>query len=221
MQKWGVPDEYLYRRAYEDIKKSKKPFLKIIYNISSHEPFDLPHNYEKIKGSDEVSRYCNAICYADSCLGEFFDSVKTTSQWKNTVVIITSDHTNIKALPHTSIENPKSFNIPLLWFGGAIDTSFVCNNYCMQTDLSTSILQQFGFGKRPYKFSKNVFGKRQYALYHCDQVWGFANPDIKVSYILATGKKKFYKGENYAKRDSLIHFAEGFTQYLHNDFQKK
>jgi len=35
------------------------------------------------------------------------------------------------------------------------------------------------------------------------------------------GQKTFFYIKDVAKKDSLIRFAKGFTQYLHNDFLKR
>ena len=68
MQKWGAPDEYLYKRLGDDIQTMKRPYFSIVYNISSHEPFDVPNHYNKIKGTSNSDRYLNSIAYTDSCL---------------------------------------------------------------------------------------------------------------------------------------------------------
>jgi phosphoglycerol transferase MdoB-like AlkP superfamily enzyme len=59
MSKWGVPDGYVFERALEDLKSEKEPFMKTIYTISSHPPYDVP--YSKIKGNTNEKKYMNAV----------------------------------------------------------------------------------------------------------------------------------------------------------------
>lgn len=219
-QKWGVPDELLYQRMFNDLQKSKKPFLSMVYNISSHEPFDIPNKYKKIKGEDAASLYCNSVAYGDSCLGDFIAKLKKSPMWNNTLVIITSDHAILQPGP-TGLEDLESFRIPLIWMGGVIDTSFVVEHPVMQSDVSATLVQQMGWKPKPSYFSRNMFGKEDYALFHNIDGWGFVSPQCAYYENVESNQSKFFYGADYAKKDSLLHFAKAYTQHLHNDFQKK
>lgn len=219
LQNWGVPDQYLYQRMYDDLLTKKQPFLSMVYNISSHEPFDIPE-FNRIKDNSSSGKYCNSVAYSDSCLGNFIDQLKASPLWENTLVIITSDHTTSEP-GHTALDDTASYRIPLLWFGGVIDTAFVSPNIAMQTDLSTTLIQQLGWEPEPSFFSKNIFGSRQYAFFIRDAGWGFLSPETGFFMNLESGKRKFYYGEGYAGLDSLTRFSESYVQYLHSDFLKK
>jgi len=220
MQNWGVPDQYLYQRMFEDLQKKPQPFLSMVYNISSHEPFDVP-SFTRIKGNSQSDKYCNSVAYADSCLGHFIDQLKKSPLWANTLVVITSDHTAMEPGP-TTLEEPATYRIPLLWTGGVIDTSFVVKNIAMQTDLSSTLVQQMGWKPRPSYFSKNIFGSRAFAFYYRDEGWGFLSPEWGFFMNIESGKRQdFYGGGQSASKDSLTRFSEAFTQHLHDDFLKK
>lgn len=219
-QKWGVPDEFLYQRMFEDLQKSKQPFMSMVYNISSHEPFDIPEGFERIKGSASQERYCNSIAYSDSCLGDFVSKLKASPLWKNTVVIITSDHTSLEPGP-TTPEDLESFRIPMIWIGGAVNSSLQIDKVCNQNDLSATLVQQMGWKPKPSYFSQNMFGKKDFALFYNIDGWGFVSPQCAFYENIDSKKKKFFYGEDAAKKDSLQQFAKAYTQYLHNDFQKQ
>jgi phosphoglycerol transferase MdoB-like AlkP superfamily enzyme len=219
LQKWGVPDNYLYDRMYKDLAKSRQPFFSIVYNISSHEPYDIP-SYKKIPGNSNRDKYLNAISYCDSCLGHFIDRLKNSPLWENTLVVITSDHTSLEPGP-TTVEEPATYRIPLLWIGGVIDTSFVEKNISMQTDLSATLVQQMGWKPKPSFFSKNIFGSKQYAFYFRDEGWGFLSPEIGVFTNLESKQQHYFYGKQHAAKDSLNLFSKAFTQFLHADFLKR
>jgi len=218
-QKWGVPDENLYQRAFDDMEKMKQPFFSVVYNISSHEPFDVP-GFKRIKGSSASDMYCNSVAYADSCLGIFVDKLKKSPLWKNTLVIISADHTSLKPGP-TTYKDTATYKIPMLWIGGVVDTSFVCNKLSMQTDLSSTLIQQLGWTPEPSYFSKNMFGSRNYAFFMHNEGWGFLSKETGFFMDFQAHKQEFYYGENNPARDSLVIFAKSFVQYLHHDFQSK
>lgn len=218
-QKWGAPDEYLYQRTFEDIEKMKQPFFSMVYNISSHEPFDVP-GFHRIKGNTVSDRYCNSVAYADSCLGHFVDQLKASPLWENTLVIITSDHTSLQPGP-TTYRDTASYRIPMLWIGGAVDTTFVCRNLSMQTDLSSTLIQQLGWTPEPSYFSKNMFGSKHFAFFIRNEGWGFLSEETGFFMDFQAHKQEYYYGEDNPARDSLVTFSKSFVQYLHTDFQNK
>ena len=213
-QKWGVPDGDLYKRVYQDLNKQRQPFFSMVYTISGHEPFDVPYKQHFKNG------FQNAASYADSCLGAFVNKLKSSPLWKNTLVIITSDHATMYG-DHFTVEDPKAYHIPMLWTGGAVDSTFECNHICMQTDLGATLIQQLGHRPDPSPFSKNMFGSKQFAIYIRDEGWGFISPETGFYLNLESGSKKFLYGKNHPAADSLDRYAKSFMQYLHADFLKR
>lgn len=217
LQKWGVPDEFLYARMIEELQHKKQPFFSMVYTISSHEPFDVP--YQKIKGTDDKSKYLNSIAYSDSCLGIFIDQLKSTKLWENSLVIISSDHSTL--LPeHTSIEDPITYRIPLLFTGGVIDTSFICQQIAMQNDIGPTLIQQMGWKDGHPKFSKNIFSTKQYAFYCRETGWGFVSPSLSFFQNIESKKTTIFNPQEKQLTDSVFTFAKAYIQYLHDDFNK-
>lgn len=219
IQKWGVPDGYLYDRVSEDLVKMKEPFFNMVYTVSSHEPFDVPFD-NKMNDNSSTGKYCNAVTYADSCLGAFVDRLKASPLWENTLLIITSDHAALEPGP-TTFADPATYRIPMLWTGGVIDTAFVCNNISMQNDLSSTLIQQLGWKPEPSYFSKNIFGSRHYAFFLHDEGWGFFSPEAGFFENIKSDTQSYMYGEQSTAKDSLTLFAKSFVQYLHNDFLAK
>lgn len=93
-QKWGVPDEYLFERMYKDLVQKKEPFFSMVYNISSHPPFDIPEHFKHISEEDDAHLYLNSAAYTDSCIGDFIYKLIQTPLWNNTLVVVTADHTS-------------------------------------------------------------------------------------------------------------------------------
>jgi phosphoglycerol transferase MdoB-like AlkP superfamily enzyme len=216
LQKWGAPDAYLFERAAADFSAVRKPFFSIIYTLSSHEPFDIP-DYKKIPGKGGRERYLNAASYTDACLGSFIDQMKKLPSWRNTLVVITADHTSRQPGP-TTVDEPETYRIPMIWVGGVVDSVKTVENICMQTDLMPTLLQQLGWKTKPTLFAKNIFGPRQYAFYYRDAGWGFLSPDLGFFENMELKKKTVFYLKDASKQDSLVQFSKGFTQYLHNDF---
>ena len=215
MSKWGVPDEYLYDRFLKDLPGSEDPFLKIIYTISSHDPYDVPFN--RIEGNGLHYKYFNSIAYADSCVADFVEKLKLTPEWDNTLLIITSDHGALEPGP-TTLQDPETYRIPMLWLGGVIDTTLVVDKISMQTDLAFTLAKQMGWEPILSPYSKNIFGSRQYAFYLTETGWGYQEPDISFFFDRYTHDITWFKGEKLPQADVILVNAKAYIQYLHTDF---
>ncbi|MCL2246041.1 MAG: LTA synthase family protein [Lentimicrobiaceae bacterium] len=211
-QKWGVPDAPFYKKVLEDMSHFSTPFFLVTYNISSHPPYDIPELKERT--------YENAISYSDKCLGGFIAQLKTTTLWDNTLIIITSDH-GTRAFKNSSISDMITYQIPMLWTGGVIDTAFINENIGMQSDLTATLVQQLGWKSAPHPFSKNLFGNHSYALYFNTDGYGFVSPELAYHYDIEINKMEFFYSKNELKKDSLLRFSKAFVQFLHADFRKR
>jgi phosphoglycerol transferase MdoB-like AlkP superfamily enzyme len=213
-QNWGVPDEYLYARLFNDLKNEPQPFFNMVYTISSHEPFDI-EGYKKFNGSSVEQKYLNVAAYADSCLGNFIDSLKQTDYWENTLVIITSDHTSLQPGP-SNITEPSTYNIPLIMIGGVVPEHQVCECFGNQNDLGPMLLNQLGQKHKPDILSKDFLVEGDYAFYFRQEGWGFVSPEMGWFYNINTNMQDFFYNYSPEKTDSVMHFAKAYVQYLHN-----
>ena len=215
MSKWGVPDEYLYERFLKDLPDTKAPFLKMIYTISSHDPFDVP--FKKIKGSSLLNKYFNSIAYADSCLVDFVEKLKISPVWENTLLIITSDHGALEPGP-TTLQEPETYRIPMIWLGGVIDTTLFVDKISMQTDLAYTLAKQMDWETIPSPFTKNIFGSRQHAFYLTETGWGYLEPELSFFFDRYTHDITWFRGRTHPKANEAVTNAKAYIQYLHTDF---
>jgi len=212
MSKWGVPDGYVFERALSDLKSEKEPFMKTIYTVSSHPPFDVP--YSKIKGSSNEAKYLNSVAYTDSCLGAFIDGFRKTPLWDNTLLIVTADHGTLPPGP-TDITETASYRIPLIWSGGVVDSLQRIETITQQVDFGTSLVHQLGWEADPSKFAKDFFTSHPFAFYALDSGWGYVTPDGE--YYFDQNIRDFARKPNL-KTSDILQFPKAYMQVLHDDF---
>lgn len=163
--KWGAHDQWFFNRLFTDIDSCQQPFFKVMFSLSSHEPFEVPHQ-SRFDENTEDSRFLNSVNYTDSCLGDFIRKAKKSSWWDNTWIIMLADHGS--RLPgNTPYQLPEKFHIPMIWTGGAIpgDTSF--NAICSQHDLPAMIMNQLNLDSSPFYWSKDILsGGKHFAFYN-------------------------------------------------------
>lgn len=215
MSNWGVPDGYLFDRVLNDFNDNK-PFLKVVYTLSSHPPYDVPATI--IKGQTNEAKYLNSIAYTDSCLGRFINRFRNTVYWGNTLVIITADHGALEPGP-TEIIDPETYRIPLIFTGGVVKNKAVFNYIAGQSDLIPTLVKQFGWESDSTLFGHDMFSNPQYAFYMSNSGWGYITPEGKYFYNQSTSEFITFEGVENPKPG--FDFAKAYLQVLHDDFLKK
>lgn len=191
MQQWGAPDEVVYNRILEDVRKGAKgsegskgskgsesskgsegedgPFFKVVLTLSSHEPFDVP-SFNRLEHP-----FANSFAYADSCLGGFIDQLKAEPQiWNDLLVVVLPDHCSYYP-ENIEFQEPDRYHIPMVWTGGALQLPLDADGaeiHSMdalgdQTDLSATLLGQLGIHHEDFNFSKDLLDPAtpRYAFY--------------------------------------------------------
>ena len=213
MSKWGVPDGYVFERALEDLKSEKEPFMKTIYTVSSHPPFDVP--FSKIKGSSIEEKYLNSVAYTDSCLGAFIDSFRKSPLWGNTLLIVTADHGTLPPGP-TDITEPASYRIPLIWSGGVVDSLQRIETITQQVDFDASLVHQLGWEADSSRFAKDFFTSHPYAFYALDSGWGYVVP--QGCFYYDQNSRSFVPAPVGDAKSVDLLSPKAYMQVLHDDF---
>jgi phosphoglycerol transferase MdoB-like AlkP superfamily enzyme len=217
--KWGVHDEYVFDRLYSDIKSSAQPFLKVIFTLSSHDPFEVPFKSEN-NGIDRSSKYLNSICYSDSCLGDFFTKVKQTEVWNNTLFILVADHGSARpgGDPVYGIEK---YKIPMIWLGGALQiSSSQITDYGSQIDIAKTMLNQLNLNSEKFIFSKDLFDDsgEKFGYYSYNDGFGIVSHSSAVVFDNANADVLTQTGTD---PDALVIKGKAFLQKSSSDFKNR
>lgn len=215
MSKWGVPDGYIFKKAAEDLKTDHEPFMKTIYTISSHPPYDVP--FSKIKGNGHRELYLNSVAYTDSCLGEYIKELRKSPLWENTLLIVTADHGTNQPGP-TDVTDPASYRIPLIWSGGVVDSLQRIEKITQQADLGTTLVHQLGWETENHPFSKDFFTAHPYAFYMHDSGWGYVVPEGCFYYDQNSNQ---FESKSAGNKTVDWSFPKAYMQVLHDDFIKR
>lgn len=214
--KWGVHDEFMFDRLFEDITQAPRPFMYMAFNMSSHEPFEVPME-TKITGDTKDKRFLNAIYYSDKCLGEFVRKAKESGIWDNLLLVLVADHGTITIKKH-SFYDPATFHIPLILAGGALNVrDTVIPTIGSQTDVAATLLGQLDIPHSQYKFSKNLLAEPliPFAYYSTNSAAGIVTPDGVT--VMDLKSRKPLMGDSL-KRNA--YFLKAYLQVLDEDIQK-
>ena len=169
LSKWGANDNITFTHLYESIRErdEKTPWLSTFLTLSSHEPFEVPYHHLE-------DPYLNSMAFTDSCIGSFIGQLKELPVWKNTLVILVSDHGYRYPASLTDYE-PRRFHIPMIWLGGAIKEPAIIDTYANQTDLAATLLSQLNLPHDSFTFSRDILAPEypEYAFYTFPNGFGF------------------------------------------------
>ncbi|MEO8413733.1 MAG: LTA synthase family protein [Ginsengibacter sp.] len=212
---WGVHDQFVFNRFFEDIKNEPPPFFATIFTLSSHEPYDVPMA-PRFKGKDETTKFKNSVAYTDSCIGIFMSRLKNDPLWGNTLVVFVADHGH--PLPgHDPNDRPSKFHIPLIFAGGALKVKGVVTTMGSQTDIVTTVLDQLGISSRMFKWGKDLLDSsaHSFAFYNFNNGFGFVTPRGIVT-LDNVSKKIIYQT---GKTDSnSVNNGKAYMQFSYQDF---
>ena len=158
---WGIWDEPFFQYFARGIQQMKQPFFTTIFSVSSHHPYDLPAKY---KGKFPEGRLPlnKCISYTDYSLRKFFDTARKTPWFKNTLFVITADHSIDAGIPeyYTSVNR---FAVPIIFYRADGSLKGLDNGLAEQTDIMPTVLDYLNFPSPYLAFGNNLFdpsGKR-------------------------------------------------------------
>jgi phosphoglycerol transferase MdoB-like AlkP superfamily enzyme len=151
---WGVWDEPFFSYFAEKLNTFKQPFLASVFSLSSHHPFKVPEKYagKFIKGRAPI---VEVVGYTDFALRKLFDKISTGSWYKNTLFVITSDHTNESIHPEFQ-NNFGSYSIPIIFFKPGSDLKGIKNRIAQQIDIMPTVLSYLNYDKEYIAFGNNL-----------------------------------------------------------------
>lgn len=184
--KWGVFDEEFLQFYASKLTSFKQPFFSSLFTISSHNPYTIPERYKGKfpKGTTEIQE---SIAYTDFALRKFFNTAKKEGWYKNTLFVISSDHTSSGGDKDIDKTNIGKFNIPILFFDPSnSELTGVSDKNFQQIDIMPSILDYLNIKTDMVSFGKSYKSKENFVVYYLQGTYHY----IKDDYYLAFANNK-------------------------------
>ncbi|MFZ4404748.1 MAG: LTA synthase family protein, partial [Pseudobdellovibrionaceae bacterium] len=136
---WGIWDRPFLQYMVSQLNQFPAPFFSTVFTLSSHQPFKVPEN-EKHKFTEGPVEILKSVAYADDALKDFFTEASKQVWFKNTLFVITADHTSMHFR-----ENYKNllgdYLVPLLFYFPGQDWAKVnTDQLVQQIDVMPSII---------------------------------------------------------------------------------
>lgn len=159
---WAIWDEEFLQFFAQKMGEFKEPFVTSLFSASSHDPFNIPERY-KGKFDEGSLPIHKCIGYTDNALRKFFDHAKQMPWYKNTLFVITADHTNQPAYAEYT-NDEKRYSVPILFYMPG-DTTFkgMREELISQVDIMPSVLGLLHYDFPFVAFGKSLFGGSSHA----------------------------------------------------------
>lgn len=171
---WGIFDEEFLQFSVRKMNTEKQPFFSTIFTISSHNPYIIPEKYKgKFTKGDRIIH--ETISYTDFALKKFFESAQKTDWYKNTLFILTADHTSGDDKRDPYYLNPIGmYKVPIMILDPSQPENHRKDSKLMgQIDILPEILNYlnfsgtiFSYGNPPNKESGRLVANYSEGLYH-------------------------------------------------------
>ncbi|MCF0206044.1 MAG: LTA synthase family protein [Bacteroidales bacterium] len=97
---WGLHDGFVLQESLKSIdKQDGKPYFHFYLTLTTHDPFDFPDADKYLSRLDERfakikvnKKGLASFLYIDDCLKNFFKAYEKKASYKNTIFVITGDH---------------------------------------------------------------------------------------------------------------------------------
>jgi phosphoglycerol transferase MdoB-like AlkP superfamily enzyme len=203
--KWGVFDEDFLQYFSKKLTTFHQPFFTTLFTISSHNPYVIPEKY-KGKFPKGHTKITESIGYADYALKQFFKTAQKQSWYKNTLFVITADHTSSEPLEEISKTNVGKFSIPILFFDPSNPSlKGVSLKNFQQTDIMPSVIDYLNIKTKMVTYGKSFQSDKNFAVYYLNNIYHYVNND----YYMAFDGKKAISLYNFSKdvlmKNNLLH----------------
>lgn len=197
--RWGIFDEEFMQYFSGKMTEFKQPFFNTIFTISSHNPYIIPEKY-KGKFPKGTTKIQESIAYADYALKRFFETASQQEWYKNTLFVITADHTSSEPTEKKYKTNVGKFRIPILFFDPS-NPSIIRKNQknLQQIDIMPSIIDYLNIDSKMITYGKSYQSEKDFVVYYLDNIYHYISGDY---YLAFDGKKSL--GLYNFKNDELL-----------------
>ncbi|WP_281234382.1 LTA synthase family protein [Flavobacterium gelatinilyticum] len=180
--RWGIFDDEFMQFYASKLNSFRQPFFSTIFTISSHNPYIIPDKYKgKFPKGETVIQ--ESIAYTDFALRNFFKTIQKEDWYKNTLFVITADHTSSsgnKAIDQTSLGK---FRIPILFFDPSVpDFKGVDERIFQQVDIMPSVLDYLHINTDVVSFGKSYKSKQNFAVHYLQGTYYYINNDYYMAF---------------------------------------
>lgn len=191
LTEYGLKDKLLFHDSVKYLERLQQPFYAKFITVSNHFPFELDKQNTTFKaantGDSSVDNYFVTAHYLDQAVKEFFEYLKKSGLYDNSIIVIYGDHYGISdsrnlklasllgksASTWNSYDDAQMQRVPFMIHIPGTTTGGVQTQYGGEVDVLPTLLHLLGINTSKYiQFGTDLFSKQH------DQVVAFRSGDF-------------------------------------------
>lgn len=154
---WAIWDEPFMQFYCTQMSELKEPFMTALFSATSHHPYAIPEAYRDTFPEEGIIIH-KCIRYTDHALRRFFEEARKQPWFKNTLFVLTSDHTNLSdhAFYQTDIGG---FCSPIIFYdpSGELFEAGMREGIAQHIDIMPSVLGLLNHDEPYFAFGCDLF----------------------------------------------------------------
>ena len=202
---WAIWDEPFLQYYAAKMSDFKQPFVTAVFTASSHHPYVIPEKYKKTFPEQGLSIH-KCIRYTDYALRRFFETAKKQPWYKNTLFVLTSDHTNQSDHPYYQTDLG-GFCSPIIFFdpSGELKPG-MRPAIAQQIDIMPTVLGFLGYDRPYVGFGCDLFRtppQETWAVNYLNGVYQYVKGDYLLQFDGTRTKALYNYRTDLLLRDNL------------------
>ncbi len=202
---WAIWDEPFLQFYSKKMDEMKEPFVTAVFTASSHHPFAIPAQYKDTFPEEGLAIH-KCVRYTDHALRKFFETSSRAPWFRNTLFVMTSDHTNFS--DHAEYQTDLGgFSSPVIFHdpSGELQPAMV-DAVAQQIDILPTVLGLLGYDKPFLAFGCDLFStpaQDTWAVNYLNGIYQY----VKWGYVLQFDGQKttgMYSLEDRLMQHNLV-----------------
>ncbi len=199
---WGIFDEPFLQYMVKELDKHTQPFTSVVFTLSSHHPYTIPskHKGRFPKGTMIVHE---TVGYTDYALKRFFEQAQTKPWFKNTLFIITADHSAATQEPKYRTQLGQ-FRIPMIFYHPSLKQGLHIDQVMQQSDILPTAMNLLHYPKPIVAFGQNQFNsKEKFYILLLNGEYLLMQGDYVCKYNQGIGAKLFFLPKDQSTKEDI------------------
>jgi len=152
---WGIRDRPFFQFFAQQLNKEKQPFMSCIFSLSSHHPYKLPEADAK-RFAGGALPIMPTLRYADDALRQFFATAEKMPWFRNTLFIITADHTADLLRDGQASGSAFDHWVPMVFYMPSKIAPRQDDQVAQQIDILPTVMDMIGYPEPFFAFGSSV-----------------------------------------------------------------
>lgn len=193
---WAIWDEEFFQFFCNRLNSFKQPFAAAMFSASSHHPYAIPEKYKNTFPEGRMPIH-KCIRYSDNALRLFFEKAAHEPWFKNTLFVITADHTNDTDMPLYQTDYGL-FAVPIIFYDPGAGLTGRDTGLAQQIDIMPTILSYLNYDKPFVAFGSDLLHtptEERFAVNYLNGIYQYFKGDYVLQFD-GSGVKAVYDFKN-------------------------